>query len=153
MIEWKRIKAGDYVSNDGRFRILNHPTRLYNSWELYDKDIVYQKPTLSDCKLKAESVIKSERDMKDSMNLLLVTFNLDFTDFVINAKNEDDAIKKAIVVNKEKFLRDWDEEGIEEAMENHKNYSVEHVDMFMLNELMKRNDYYGYYKDILIYGW
>lgn len=149
MIEWKRIRAGDYVSKDGRFHILNHPTRLYNSWELHDNDTIYHEPTLSDCKLKAENVINGKCETQHIMNLFLITFDTDDKKFVVNAKNTDDAINKAIVVNKDKFFTHYDKKIIEDR----NNYNSELIDMFMLNQLMKRDDYYGYYDDVLIFSW
>lgn len=63
MIKWKRIEAGEYESEDGRFYILKTWDRIYgNHWQLLDKNAtdyykdLYHENTLLDCKLKAESI-------------------------------------------------------------------------------------------------
>lgn len=63
MIKWKRIEAGNYVSEDERFHILKTWNRLYgNYWQLHDKNNsdyykgFYHERTLMDCKLKAEGI-------------------------------------------------------------------------------------------------
>ena len=63
MITWKRIEAGEYVSEDGRFYILKTWDRLYgNHWQLRDRSVedrykgLYHENSLIDCKLKAEAL-------------------------------------------------------------------------------------------------
>lgn len=86
------------------------------------------------------------------MNLWLITFTLDLTQFVVDAKNIDDAINKAISVNKSDHLGIWDEKEIDkESMENHKNYEIEPVDMSLLGELMRRDGYLGNIDDVLVF--
>jgi len=62
MINWKRIKAGEYVSEDGRFHIAKSLTRLYNPWELHDslKGGTHRDPTLIDCKWRADRITGRE---------------------------------------------------------------------------------------------
>ena len=87
------------------------------------------------------------------MNLWLITFELDLTQFVVDAKTTDDAIEKAIVGNKSPWLGEWTEEEIsEEGIEDHENYSCEKIDMDLLGEIMKRNDYIGNYYGVLIFN-
>lgn len=64
MIKWKRIEAGEYTSEDGRFTILKTWDRIYgNHWQLHDayEDDYYKgfyhELTLLDCKLKAEALL------------------------------------------------------------------------------------------------
>lgn len=64
MIKWKRIEAGDYVSEDERFHIMKAWNRLYGDyWQLHDKNnpdyhkAFYHERTLRDCKLKAEALL------------------------------------------------------------------------------------------------
>ena len=66
MISWKRIEAGEYESEDGRFHILKTWDRVYgNHWQLRDRnepDIYkgrYDESSLLDCKLKAETLGKN----------------------------------------------------------------------------------------------
>ena len=67
MITWKRIEAGDYESEDGRFRILKSWDRIYsNHWKMYDKkadisNAQYHESTLLECKLKAEAICSLRR--------------------------------------------------------------------------------------------
>ena len=85
------------------------------------------------------------------MNLWLITFT-DFTQFIVNAKDIDDAINKAISVNKSDHLGIWDEGEIDKLeMEDHECYEIEPVDMFLLGELMRREDYWGYFDDVLVF--
>lgn len=65
MIKWKKIEAGEYESEDGRFHILKTWDRIYgNHWQLHDSNEsdyykgLYHENTLLDCKLKAETVNK-----------------------------------------------------------------------------------------------
>lgn len=61
MIRWRRIEAGEYVSENERFHILKTWNRIYgNHWQLRDKNepdyykSLYHEQTLKECKLKAE---------------------------------------------------------------------------------------------------
>ena len=92
MIEWKRIKAGEYKSNDGRFIILKHLTQLYNEWYLYDyhKAKSYHKPTYSDCKMTADAIVKKEKET-NTMNELQVQCLFYFK---TKENNIDDAMKE-----------------------------------------------------------
>lgn len=67
MIKWKRIEAGEYTSEDGRFHILKTWDRIYgNHWRLrdvYAQDYyngLYYEYSLMDCKLKAEAIINMD---------------------------------------------------------------------------------------------
>lgn len=67
MIKWKRIEAGEYVSEDERFHILKTWDRVYGDhWQLHDKNNpdyykgLYHEQTLLDCKLKAEAILSAE---------------------------------------------------------------------------------------------
>ena len=63
MIAWKRIDAGEYEIEDGRFHILKTWDRIYgNHWQLQDKNepdyykSLYDEQTLLDCKMKAKAI-------------------------------------------------------------------------------------------------
>ena len=67
MIKWKKIEAGEYMSEDGRFQILKTWDRIYgNHWRLRDINDpnyymgLYNEKTLLDCKLKAETLNKTK---------------------------------------------------------------------------------------------
>ena len=86
------------------------------------------------------------------MNLWLIIFKLDLTQFVVDAKNIDEAINKAISINKSDHLGIWDEGEIDKSeMEDHKCYEIEPVDMFLLGELMRRDDYWGNFDNVLVF--
>ena len=68
MIKWKRLDAGEYESEDGRFYILQSWDRIYgNHWKLRDSNEpdyykgLYDEATLRDCKAKAESILSFEK--------------------------------------------------------------------------------------------
>ena len=63
MIKWKRIEAGEYKSEDGRFHIIKTWNRIYGDhWRLLDRNAddyykgLYHENTLFECKLKAEAI-------------------------------------------------------------------------------------------------
>lgn len=64
MIKWKRIEAGEYKSEDGRFRIIKTWDRIYgDQWLLFERNAddhykgLYYENTLLDCKLRAEQLL------------------------------------------------------------------------------------------------
>lgn len=66
MIKWKKIEAGEYKSEDGRFYIFKTWSRIYGDhWRLLDRNAddyykcLYYENTLRDCKLKAETLNKT----------------------------------------------------------------------------------------------
>ena len=68
MINWKRIEAGEYESDDARFHIIKTWDRIYgNHWQLRDKSEpdrckgIYAEKTLLDCKLKAEAILRDNK--------------------------------------------------------------------------------------------
>ena len=72
MIKWKKIEAGEYVSDSGRFSISKTWDRIYgNHWELHDKTETvackgtYCEKTLLDCKLKAEAIADHDKKLAD----------------------------------------------------------------------------------------
>ena len=72
MIEWKKLDAGEYVSNDERFHAWKGYDRVYgNHWILRDKNEpdyhkgLYHEETLWRCKAKAESIMKNKGMEKD----------------------------------------------------------------------------------------
>lgn len=64
MLKWIRIEAGDYKSDDNRFRILKSWDRVYGKhWKIYDTRNpnyykgLYHEKTLLDCKMRAEAIL------------------------------------------------------------------------------------------------
>jgi len=91
------------------------------------------------------------------MNLVLVTFDLDDTQFLVDANTYNEAIEIAIETNKELGGISYDcaEDGIltiEDAI-SESNYSVESVDFKMLAELIKRDDLYGKVGRAIVFSW
>lgn len=77
------------------------------------------------------------------MRLWMVTWDLDFTQFLLEADTESEAIQKAIKVNKklEHINEDWlpsciDMGKTEEIMEDTNMYSIVSVDMALLAEII-----------------
>lgn len=69
------------------------------------------------------------------MKLWLVTWDLDLTQFLVDAETESEAIYKAIEANKKIEPSEYDPN-----MEVTNTYSTEQVDMELLCEIVKRND-------------
>lgn len=91
------------------------------------------------------------------MNLVLVTFDIDDTQFLVDANTYNEAIEIAIETNKELggFSYDHAEDGIltvEDAIDE-SNYSVESVDFKMLAELIKRDDCCGKVGRAIVFIW
>lgn len=70
MIQWKKIEAGEYISENGRFHILKTWNRVYgNHWQLHDKNEkdyykgLYNESTFLDCKLKAETIANHDHKL------------------------------------------------------------------------------------------
>ena len=85
------------------------------------------------------------------MNLKLVTFVIDNTQFLTDAETDTEAIQNAIAANlNEDLLGRLDDENsitslTKTEVKNHNNYEVEKIDnMFLLEEIIKRNDWIGW---------
>lgn len=72
MLNWERIEAGEYATEDGRFEAYKTYDRIYgNHWVLHDKSEPdyyksrYHENSFRDCKGVAESVIKQESEFRD----------------------------------------------------------------------------------------
>ena len=86
------------------------------------------------------------------MNLKLVTFEIDYTQFLVDEIDNDKALEAAIEANKSNFLGDWDPEEITETgMFDPGNYTIEEVnDMNMLAEIVRRDDYCGIINGVIV---
>ena len=80
------------------------------------------------------------------MNLKLVTWEGDLTQFLVNAETDEEAIDLAIEANKEIDITFHDKD-----MDDKSTYSVEDVDFMMLCELFKRNDMAGKYENTIAF--
>lgn len=72
------------------------------------------------------------------MRCWLVTWDLDLTQFLVDAETESEAIYKAIEANKKIEPSEYDPD-----MEVTNTYSTDLVDMELLCEIVKRNDVGG----------
>jgi len=88
------------------------------------------------------------------MNLWLVTFDLDYSQFLVDAKNIEEAIGKAIEVNKGNLLGKCDPEEIsEEEMNDRANYETYHVDdTNMLYNIIRRDDWVGIENGTIVFN-
>ena len=83
------------------------------------------------------------------MNLKFVTFDVDLTQFLVDAKNYDEAIKLAMEANANYCSYDDDQE---RDIFDKTAYSIDEVvDMDFLGELMRRDDYWGNCNGVLIF--
>lgn len=80
------------------------------------------------------------------MKLWFVTWDLDVTQFLVEAETESEAIYKAIEANKKIEPSEYDPD-----MEVTNTYSTELVDMNMLCEIVKRNDVWGVYGNVICF--
>ena len=79
------------------------------------------------------------------MNLYLVTFTEDLTQFVVNAKDEDLAILSAHKHNR--YIGNIDDIVFWNSVEQNINnfYEIEKIDFDLLCEIFKRNDWISKY--------
>lgn len=94
------------------------------------------------------------------MKLLFVTWDLDFTQFLVEADNDTEAIKKSIEAHEKYDEDNWgkrdpdDEEDaiFLEDMHDPSTYSVDPVDFKLLDEIIKyRDDYVGMYGEAIVF--
>lgn len=82
------------------------------------------------------------------MNLKMVTWNGDLTQFLVEAETRDEAISKAITANKEfdKFCYGGDDRGnfdLEDyVFEDRDSYNVYDIDFDILCDIIERNDWF-----------
>lgn len=83
------------------------------------------------------------------MKLWLVTYEGDFTQFLIEETEKDEVISQAIASNL--AFGNIDDE-IKEDIKNPDNYTIEEVDYWLLDYLFKRNDYCGIYENAMVFN-
>lgn len=82
------------------------------------------------------------------MNLKLVTWDGDLTQFLVEADTKLEAIKKAVEAN----LMIGDCDGAEEDIHDLTTYSVEDVDFILLSEMFRRTDLLGIYGEAIVFN-
>lgn len=91
-----------------------------------------------------------------TMNLKLVTFDLDYTQFLVNEENGINVINLAIEANRSDVcgpLSESSDYGLtKEEVEDIANYTVEEVDMEMLAAVCLRDDYIGCVNEVIIFN-
>lgn len=81
------------------------------------------------------------------MNLKLVTWDGDLTQFLVEATSSIDAVKKAIESN---LILGNDEECGD--LHDARTYIVEDVNLALLNEIIHRDDYIGIYGNAIVFN-
>lgn len=81
------------------------------------------------------------------MNLKLVTWDINLTQFLVDAATNEEAIKKAIDAN----MKYGDVSEIEEEIKDESTYTVETVDLSLLSEIFARWDWHGAYGEAIIF--
>ena len=85
------------------------------------------------------------------MNIKMVTYEGDLTQFLVNTSSNDEAIQMAIQANKSDLLGPYEEEFLED-MEDPMCYTVDDIDdINILGEIIRRDDYVGNYNGTLIF--
>ena len=81
------------------------------------------------------------------MNLYLVTFDLDNTQFLVESETYIEAIQNAIVANQDSMLGNVSYDSsyglTMNEIKDRSNYSVEDINMRLLAEICRRNDCLG----------
>ena len=85
------------------------------------------------------------------LNLWWITFDECGEQFLVNAPNIEMAVDKAIEAN-HSLGEIWEDEDDNKCMDSRSFYDVETVDMFLLSEIARRDDYVRKYKDVIIYN-
>ena len=85
------------------------------------------------------------------MNLKLVTFDIDLTQFLVDARTNDEAIQRAIELNNSEFLGKMDDDHWICTNDKH-NYTVDDVSMELLCGLMLRNDCLGISDNVIVFA-
>lgn len=88
------------------------------------------------------------------MNLYLITYDLDYSQFLVNANNTSEALDLAVEQNlSEVFLGSYgDDESNELEIKNKTNYTIESVNDFeFLCEIIKREDWLGCTSNVMIF--
>ena len=80
------------------------------------------------------------------MKLWMVTWDLDLTQFLVDAETESEAIDKAIYANKKLEPTEYDPD-----MEVTNTYSTDRVDMELLCEIVKRKDVWDVVGNVICY--
>jgi len=83
------------------------------------------------------------------MNLWLVTYEGDLTQFLIEETEKDKVVSQAITSNL--AYGNIDDE-LREDIKNPDNYTIEEVDYWLLDGLFKRNDYCGIYENAIVFN-
>ena len=87
------------------------------------------------------------------MTLKMVTWEGDFTQFLVNADTDSEAIAKSIKANfKYCSPGDDDENEVEKNMRDPTTYSVEDVNFDLLCEIFERTDICGKYEDAVVFN-
>lgn len=81
------------------------------------------------------------------MKLILVTFETDLTQFLVDTDNYADAIQEAMNANRACASID----GIEEEVGDISNYTCEDVDFNMLSEMFRRTDCGGRCENAIVF--
>ena len=83
------------------------------------------------------------------MNLKMVTWDGDLTQFLVEADTNLEAIRKAVKANLQ--IGDCDEE-IEDDIHDLTTYTVEDVDFSLLMEIFQRTDLIGPYRETVVFN-
>lgn len=85
-----------------------------------------------------------------SLNLKMVTFDIDYTQFLVDAENHEKAIDLAMEANRKYGPYD---DNLEVDIEDRTNYSIDEVvDMDFLGELMKKDNYLYNQNGVLVFA-
>ena len=78
-----------------------------------------------------------------NINLKMVTFETDLTQFLVEADNRLEAIKKAVKAN---LIYDAADGDILDDINDYNNYTVADIDFEILQQIVQRNDWLICYK-------
>lgn len=88
----------------------------------------------------------------NKMDLYVVTFETDFTQFIVNTAREENpekyALKRAMEVNRYSELGGIEE--IKEEVDDPSNYTIEPIDMKTLGDILLNGAYGGTFVDTMV---
>ena len=100
--------------------------------------------------LEENNIVTDRIQEEKKMNLKLVTYELDLTQFLMEVSSDEEAVAKAIKANVSIEPTFTEYEDLT-AMTKEENYTVKDVDFSLLTEILKRNDIYEIKNDVVIY--
>ena len=88
------------------------------------------------------------------ITLMMVTFNLDLSQFLMNETDRKRAVERAIEANKSEVLGYWDpDEILKKEINDPDNYTVDYIyEMDIILGIIQRTDWVDEYKGVIAFN-